>query len=68
MCHSKQAQIEDAVKYFTDLILWAGWTAIPESTCTTSSYDYPIFIKQTLAEKEDCGKDGTYTGHQITKK
>jgi hypothetical protein len=58
-----EAQIEDAVKYFTNLIQWAGWTATPETTCTTSSCDYPIFIKQNLAEKEDCGKNGTYIEH-----
>jgi hypothetical protein len=46
-----EVQIEDAVKYFTDLIQWAGWTATPETTCTISSCDYPIFIKQKLAEK-----------------
>jgi hypothetical protein len=62
-----EAQIEDAVKYFTDLIQWAGWTATPETTCTTSSCDYPIFIKQKLAKKEDCGKNGTYTRHQQAK-
>jgi hypothetical protein len=47
-----EAQIEDPVKYFTDLIQWAGWTATPETTCTPSSYEYPIFIKQKLAEKK----------------
>jgi hypothetical protein len=46
-----EAQIEDAVKYFTDLIQWAGWTVTPGTTCTTSSCDYTIFIKQKLAEK-----------------
>jgi hypothetical protein len=45
-----EAQSEDAVKYFTDLIQWAEWTAIPETTCTTLSCDYPIFMKQKLAE------------------
>jgi hypothetical protein len=62
-----EAQIEDAVKYFTDLIQWAGWTATPETTCITSSYDYPIFVKQSSLKKEDCGKNGTYTGHQQAK-
>jgi hypothetical protein len=52
-----EAQIEDAVKYFTDLIQWAGWTATPETTCTTSSSDYPIFIKQKLAEKRRLRKE-----------
>jgi hypothetical protein len=51
-----EAQIEDAVKYFTDLIEWAGWTVTPETTRTTSSYDYPIFIKQKLAEKRKLKK------------
>jgi hypothetical protein len=50
-------QIEDAVKYFNDSIQWAGWTATPETTCTTSSYDYPIFIKQKLAEKRRLRKE-----------
>jgi hypothetical protein len=52
ICNNAFSKIEDAVKYFTDLIQWAGWTASPETTCTTSSYDYPIFIKQKLAEKK----------------
>jgi hypothetical protein len=52
-----EAQIEDAVKYFTDLIQWAGWTATPKTTCTTSSCDYPIFIKQKLAEKRRLRKE-----------
>jgi hypothetical protein len=52
-----EAQIDDAVKYFTDLIQWAGWTATPETTCTTSSYDFPIFIKQKLAEKRRLQKE-----------
>jgi hypothetical protein len=52
-----EAQIEDPVKYFTDLIQWAGWTATPETTCTTSSCDYPIFIKQKLAEKRRLQKE-----------
>jgi hypothetical protein len=47
-----EAQIEDAVEYYTDLIQWVGWTATPETTCTTSSYDCPIFIRQKLAEKK----------------
>jgi hypothetical protein len=47
-----EAQIEDVVKYFTDIIQWAGWTATPENTYTPSSYDCPIFIKQKLAEKK----------------
>jgi hypothetical protein len=51
-----EAQIEDAVN-FTDLIQWAGWTATPETACTTSSYDYPIFIKQKLAEKRRLRKE-----------
>jgi hypothetical protein len=46
-----EVQIEDVVKYFTDIIQLAGWTATPETTCTTSSCDYPIFKKQNLAEK-----------------
>jgi hypothetical protein len=29
-----EAHIEDAVKYFTDIIQWAGWTATPENTYT----------------------------------
>jgi hypothetical protein len=53
------APIEDAVKYFNDIIQWAGWTATPETTYTPLSYDCPIFIKQKLAEKEDSGKNGT---------
>jgi hypothetical protein len=44
------------VKYFTDLMQLAGWTAAPETTCTTSSYDCPIFIKQKLAEKRSLRK------------
>jgi hypothetical protein len=52
-----EAEIEDAVKYFTDLIQWAGWTTTPETTCTTSSYDYPIFIKQKFAEKRRLRKE-----------
>jgi hypothetical protein len=52
-----EAQIEDAVKHFTDLIQWAGWTATPETTCTTSSSDCPIFIKQKLAEKRRLRKE-----------
>jgi hypothetical protein len=55
-----EAQIEDAVKYFTDLIQWAGWTATPETTCTTSSCDYPIFIKQKLAEERMAHTTDTY--------
>jgi hypothetical protein len=51
-----EAQIED-VKYFTDLIQWTRWTATPETTCTTSSYDYPSFIKQKLAEKRRLRKE-----------
>jgi hypothetical protein len=50
------AQIEDAVKYFTDIIQWAGWTAIPKNTYTPSSSDCPIFIKQKLAEKKKTPK------------
>jgi hypothetical protein len=46
------SQIEDAVKYFTDIIQWAGWTATSEDTYTPSSSDCPIFIKQKLAEKK----------------
>jgi hypothetical protein len=46
------AQIEDTVKYFADIIQWAGWTATPEDTYTPSSSDCPIFIKQKLAEKK----------------
>jgi hypothetical protein len=60
-------QTEDAVKYFTDIIQWAGWTATLEDTYTPSSSDCPIFIKQKLAEKEDSGKNGTATGHQQAK-
>jgi hypothetical protein len=52
-----EAQIADAVEYFTDLIQWAVWTAAPETTCTTSSYDYPNFIKQKLAEKRRLQKE-----------
>jgi hypothetical protein len=52
-----EAEIEDAVKYFTDLIQWAGWTATPEITCTPSSYDYPLPIKQKLAEKRRLRKE-----------
>jgi hypothetical protein len=42
---------ENAVKYFTDLMQWAAWTATPETTCTT------IFIKQKLAEKRKLRKE-----------
>jgi hypothetical protein len=52
-----EAQIEDAVKYFNDIIQWAGWTATPEATYTPSSYAYPIFIKQILAEKRRLRKE-----------
>jgi hypothetical protein len=45
------SQIEDAVKYFNDIIQWAGWNATPETTYTPSSYTCPILIKQKLAEK-----------------
>jgi hypothetical protein len=51
------AHIEDAVKYFTDIIQWAGWTATPEDTYTPSSSDCPIFIKQKLAEKRRLRKE-----------
>jgi hypothetical protein len=51
------AQIEDAVKYFTDIIQWAGWTATSEDTYTLSSSDCPIFIKQKLAEKRRLRKE-----------
>jgi hypothetical protein len=64
-----EAQIEDAVKYFTDIIEWAGWTATPETTCTTSSYDCPIFIKQkqqnslgSLTSHNPIGLQGLITG------
>jgi hypothetical protein len=50
-------QIEDAVKYFTVLIQWAGWTATPENTYIPWSYDCPIFIKQKLAEKRRLRKE-----------
>jgi hypothetical protein len=51
------AQIEDVVKYFTDIIQWAGWTATPKDTYTPSSFDCPIFIKQKLAEKRRFWKE-----------
>jgi hypothetical protein len=57
------AQIEDAVKYFTDIIQWAGWTTTPQDTYTPSSSDCPIFI----SEKGDSGKNVTATGHQQAK-
>jgi hypothetical protein len=62
-----EAQIEDAVKYFTDIIQWVGWTATPENTYTLSAYECPIFIKQKLAEKKDSGKNGIATEHQQAK-
>jgi hypothetical protein len=58
-----EAQIEDAVKYFTDLIQWVGWTDTSETTCNTSSCDYPIFIKQKLVVKRRLRKEWHYTGH-----
>jgi hypothetical protein len=63
-----EAQIEDAVKYFTDIIQWAGWTATPETTCTTSSYDCPIFIKQKLAERRRLQKEWHLHQTQTSKK
>jgi hypothetical protein len=52
-----EAHIEDAVEYFIDFIQWAGWTATPETTCTTSLYNCPIFIKQKLTEKRRLRKE-----------
>jgi hypothetical protein len=52
-----EAQIEDAVKYFTDIIQWAGGNATPETTCTPSSYACPIFSKPKLAEKRRLRKE-----------
>jgi hypothetical protein len=67
-----EAQIEDGVKYFTDLIQWAGWNATPETTCTTSSCDYPIFIKHWLAEKrriwKECHLQRTPTSKKLFKR
>jgi hypothetical protein len=62
-----EAQIEDADKYFTDIIQRAGWNASPETTYTPSSYACLIFIKQKLAEKKDSGQNGTVPGHQRAK-
>jgi hypothetical protein len=51
------AQIEDVVKYFTD-IQWARWTATPEDTYTPlTASDCPIFIKQKLAGKTRVRKE-----------
>jgi hypothetical protein len=55
--HIQKRKLACRILYFTDLIQWAGWTATPETTCTTSSYDYPIFIKQKLAEKRRLQKE-----------
>jgi hypothetical protein len=66
MCHSKQKpKLKTRLSTLTDLIKWARWTATPKTTYTTSSCDYPIFIKEKLSENRRL--HGTYTGHLQTK-
>jgi hypothetical protein len=61
-------QIEDAVKYFSDIIQWAGWNATPETTYTPSSYTCPISIKQKLAEKRRLRREWQRTRTPTSKK
>jgi hypothetical protein len=44
------SQIEEAVKYFNDIIQWAGWNATPETSYTPSIHTCSISIKQKIAE------------------
>jgi hypothetical protein len=62
-----EAQIEDAVKYFNDIIQWVGWNSTPETTNTPSSYTCPIFIKQKLAEKRRLQKEWHRTRTPMSK-
>jgi hypothetical protein len=49
--------IEDAVKLFTDVVQWAGWTATPPSLAKPQHFGCPIAIKQKLAEKRKLRRD-----------
>jgi hypothetical protein len=43
---------EDAAKFFTDVVQWAGWMATPPSSVASRFHNCPIVIKQKLAEKQ----------------
>jgi endonuclease/exonuclease/phosphatase family metal-dependent hydrolase len=63
-----ETQIKDAVKYFNDIIQWAGWNATPEHTYIPPSHDCPIVIKQKLAQKRRLRKEWHRTRTPTSKK
>jgi hypothetical protein len=51
-----EENIEAAVTYFTDTNHWAGWNSTLEHTDLPITPDYPIPIKQKVAEKRKIRK------------
>jgi hypothetical protein len=43
--------IEEAVKFFTDTVEWAGWKATPPLPARTGINACPLIIQQQLANK-----------------
>jgi hypothetical protein len=62
-----EAQIEDAIKYFTDIIQWARWTATRRIPTPHRSMTAQSSSNKSSQNKEDSGKNGTATGHQQAK-
>jgi hypothetical protein len=46
-----EADIETAVKSFNDKVQWAGWKATAKLPAASRIHDFPITIKQKIAEK-----------------
>jgi hypothetical protein len=49
--------IEEAVKFFTDTVLWAGWKATPPLPARTWINVCPLIIQQQLAVKSKLRRD-----------
>jgi hypothetical protein len=49
--------IEEAVKFFTDKVQWAGWKATPPLPARTGINACPLIIQQQLAGKRKLRRD-----------